>query len=337
MVQSAVPLQGGGRPRPAGFNSATRLKRFQLPALSKTANAAQVTLRQDLPRVGLLSRIYLAISATVSGTLSNQNALGAASIINRVRLRANNAITIFDVSGPGYHYLLRDALEFEGYDPLSHTTARSAVSATTFVLDMVIPVAVNLRDPIGLILLQNEQTLLTLEVVCEADGTVATGASVTATVTPYMEVFTVPPDPQDWPPLDLVHQILEETQSVTGSADVTYQWPRGNTYLQVIHGAGIAQSGTDQWTAAKLRVNQSDYLENLTTGLADLNYTFTHGRARLKGQIYWDFMGSSGLGNYNLTRDLINSALVTDLATVITPSSLSTLYTIRRQLVPLNG
>ena len=52
MVQSAVPLQGGGRPRPAGFNSATRLKRFQLPALSKTANAAQVTLRQDLPRVG---------------------------------------------------------------------------------------------------------------------------------------------------------------------------------------------------------------------------------------------------------------------------------------------
>jgi hypothetical protein len=184
-------------------------------------------------------------------------------------------------------------------------------------------------------MLQNEQTLVTLYVDWLADGSVGTGATVTATVQPYLELFTVPVDPADYPPLNIVHQILEDQQQVVGAGDYTYNWPRGNTYLQILHGLGIGAAGTDNFSKFQVRVNQSDYLQNTDIPYLDLEFRKEKGRARPAGGIYVDLLASSGLGNYGLTRDVFNSALVTDLASVITASSAGTLFTVRRQLVVL--
>jgi|SRR5215471_3434957 len=289
-----------------------------------------------LPKTGLLARLYLALRGTIAGTLTVPNALGNASLISRVRVVANSGLDLYNVSGAGYHYLLRNALESEYIDPVSQSTATSAVTATTFNLDMVIPIAVNMRDPSGLIMLQNEQTIVNLYIDWLADASVATGATVTLTTGDlFMEVFTVPPDPQDWPNINIVHQCLEDQQAVPAAGDFIYNWPRGNTYLQMLHGLGIGAAGADGFSRANIRVNQSDYLQNTPPDYLDIEYRLMRGRARPLGSIFYDLAATSGLGCYALARDLVNSALVTDLATVITATGGGTLYTVRRQLLTL--
>ena len=316
-----------------GFVANTRRKIVQLPTQTRPTGGGTTSI--NLPKTGLLAAIVLAVRGTVAGTLSAPSALGFASIISRVRLTLNSGIDIYNVSGAGYHYLLREALESEYTDISGQSNARSAVTAAATNLDMLIPVAINMRDPLGLILLQNEQTLLTLNIDWTADATVATGATVTCTAIPYIELFTVPVDPQDFPPINIIHQTLEDQQAITGAQDWVYNWPRGNTYLQVMHGIGIGAAGTDLFNKAQIRVNQSDYLQSTDIPYLDLEFRRFRGRPRPAGGIFFDLLASSGLGNYGLTRDVFNSALVTDLASVITTTGSTTAYNVRRQLVVL--
>src|SRR5215510_1386422 len=140
-----------------GFVANTRRKIVQLPTQTRPVGGGTTSI--NLPKTGLLAAIVVAIRGSIAGTLTVPNALGMASIISRVRLTLNSGIDIFNVSGAGYHYLLREALESEYTDIAGQSNARSAVTAAAFNLDMLIPVAINMRDPLGLILLQNEQTL----------------------------------------------------------------------------------------------------------------------------------------------------------------------------------
>jgi hypothetical protein len=105
--------------------------------------------------------------------------------------------------------------------------------------------------------------------------------------------------------------------------------------MQMLHGLGIGAAGSDAFNKVALRVNQSDYLQNTPPDYLDLEHRLYRGRARPAGGIFFDFAASSGLGCYALARDLVNSALVTDLATVITATGAGTLYTVRRQLLTL--
>lgn len=318
-----------------GFVANTRRKIIQLPIQTKPAGGGTTSI--NLPKTGLLASISLAIRGSVTGTVTTASPLGFASVISRIRLTLNSGIDIFNVSGAGYHYLLRNVLESEYIDIASQSNATSTVTAAAFNLDTIIPIAINLRDPLGLILLQNEQTLLTLNIDWNADTNVVLtgGGTVAATAEPYLELFTVPVDPQDFPPINIVHQVLEDQQAVSGAGDWVYNWPRGNTYLQVLHGCGIGAAGTDSFSKAVIRVNQSDYLQNTDVPYLDIEFRRMRGRARPAGGIYYDLLASSGLGNYGLTRDVFNSALVTDLASVITMTGALTSYNVRRQLVVL--
>lgn len=314
------------------FDNATRRKIVPLTSQSKPSGGG--TISWQLPRTGLLARIYLPIRGTVSGSLTNPNALGMASIVRRVRLTANSGIDIYNTSGAGFHYLLREMCELEN-DIVPQSNARDAVTATTYNLDMVLPIQLNQRDPLGLVMLQSEQTVLTLSIDFEADATVATGATVTGTVQPFLELFTVPVNSDDWPPLNLVHQVLEDAQQIPAAGEFTYNWPRGNTYLQTIHGAGIGASGSDNFTRVQVKVNQSEYLMDVTPTYLDMERAYSTLAVREPGTIPIDLIGSAGLGTYDKLRDTINSALVTDLSTVITASGSGTFYTVRRQLVQL--
>lgn len=331
---------------PGNFEANTR-RLIVKTALMSPASFGGATTQIQLPRSGLLSSIRLLISVTVGGTVNAANALGAASAIKRVRVTLNNGTDVFNMSGAGYHYLLRQYIN-DYHDPVPQSTARSAVSATTFNLDMLIPIALSNRDLIGLINLQNEQTQANLSIDWE-NQTVVGGSTATitaATAQPFVELFTVPVDKKDYPPLTLLHQIVEEQIIVSGAGDVTYNLPRGNTYLQMLFGAGIAQAGSDAWSAALLRMQQTYFLYNgATPGYFNSEYAESHAAlgntaspaARIAGVVPFDFMGTSGLGVYGKYRDSIDSSQLTDLAAVITATGATTLFAVRRQLVVMRA
>lgn len=312
--------------------------RRKIVNLGTKAKGTSNPLVWDLPKTGILAGLFLDIRGAVAGTLSAPNAFGFSSIVSRVRLMTNAAIDLINVSGPGYHYLLRD--NFEDFKDISAAGApgaggRTAVTATTFDISMFFPIALNTRDVLGMVMLQNEDTQLQLQVEFLADASVATGATVTANVTPRLELFTVPLDPKAWPPFNYLHTLREETLTVSGAGDVTYTWPRGNAYAALYHGLGFGASGADGWSVARVRVNQSDYLLDADPTYLSQEFARSHGRARPAGVIPVDFLGSSGLGTFGSARDFFDSARVTDVATVITATGAGTLYTLKRELVPL--
>jgi hypothetical protein len=320
------------------FTDKTRRK---VIALGTKSYAAGATMTWDIPKTGLLSAIMLDVQITTgAGVPGAPHAMGASAAINRVRLIANSGIDLINISGPGYHFLMRNFIEdFRDAVPSASAAATAVAAATSYDYSMFLPVAINNRDPLGLFMLQNEATLLQLTLEC-LDPVSLGGAGVsyaTYNVTPYVVIFSVPADPKDWPPLNVIHQVIEETRAVSAAGAFEYKWPRGNTYCQVLHGMGIDAVPTDNFSAVNLTVNQSDRLWDMSPNSLDIEYGVSHGVARPAGVVAIDFLGSSGLGTFGSARDMLYSALVTEIATNFTAAAAGTLYTIRRQLVSLKG
>lgn len=336
MPNGAVAGQQPGGNQAPPFDKSTRLSLVPLASIARPTGGGP-SPEVQLPSNGLLAGVLLEIRGTVGGTVGTVNALGMASIIKRVTFRLNSGTVVWSLTGPNYHYLYRDFIDAGYADVVGQDNARNAVTATGAVLDMVIPFMVNLRDPIGLLLLQNRQTILTMVIEWEADANVtSTGTFTSFTVQPNLMVFSVPPNPASLPPLRYIHQVVDESRVIAGAGDVTYDVPRANTYLRILHGAGVGASAADSWSRTFLRVNQSSYIfDNKGPNTQDVMFRYLHGRARSLGQIAFDFLGTSGLGNYGTTRDLYDSSRVTDIQTVTTVTGALTFYTVREQMVDL--
>ena len=318
---------GGG-----GFAANTRRKVVRQPSLVKPSGGglSEMTIQST----GLLARIWLRISATISGTLTNPNPLGVSSIIRRVSLRANSGLELFSVSGPGYAWLLQHHLESEYFPMTPQNQGRQAVTTGTFNLDMVVPVCVSMNDFTGLILLQSKQIAVTLQVDWATDTSVATGATVAATCIPYVEYYTVPPLPEDRPALNRAQLILQDDLTISGAGEHIYEPIVGPRYIQIIHGLNYGVNGADDIDNARLRVEQSNYLFDVDIDYLNMEWRAFHNAPRPAGVWSYDFAASSGLGVYGGARDLVNTAQITSFESVFNAlGSGSNLTTIRRMLV----
>jgi hypothetical protein len=323
------------------FNSMTRMVTVgHSTTLTKPTGGG--TTSWQIPPAGILKGIRLYITGSVSGTITAPNAFGFSSVVRRIRLVPNIGNIIMDFSGMGYHWLLRDSMD-EYYNAEIPIAAghggRDPVAATTFDISLYIPVMLNQREPVGVWMLQNLQSILTLYVDWEADATVATGATVTATAVPTVELLTVPDDYGDGsfyrPLFQRIHSILEEQESVAATGDYVKTINRLGTFLQIFHGINHGLAGSDPFTHARLRMNQTNWLDDLYPDYLDFKYSRNHGNAtRPPGTIQYDFMEQSGLFSYSNQRDTLDSTQLTDLASVITVASTATvpvtLYTMRR-------
>lgn len=319
------------------FESATRQKRTKLQTLTRPAGGG--LMQMELPKAGLLARIWLSIRVTTTGVVTTVNPAGIASAIRRVKLTTNQGVDLFNVSGIGYYYMLQNALDLRvtGRQPKNQGNT-APVTGTTYNLDMVIPMMVNLKDPVGMVMLQSEQLQVVLSVDWEADANVILtggGTLASGTATPYLEFFTTPPAEEDRPPLTLLHQIVEDQMSVVNGADYIYRFPRGAVYLQALLGYGIKTAAVDNWTRAIIRINQNDILYDLDVPEMDMIVGYQNNVSRGLGFIPIDLLGSDGLGDYGSARDFINSQRLTDFELVLTPSASDTLYIIRRMFIPL--
>lgn len=303
----------------------------------KTKAAGANPLVWEIPKSGILSKIMLTITGAVAGTLSAQNPLGFAAVINRIRVLANNNIALVDIGPASLAYLLPPQIETRNLPmPTTVWNGRTAITATTFDLSTVIPLALNSRDPLGLINLQNPDTSIQVQVEFAADSTVATGATVTATVELFVETFTMPPTPSARPDFSYLHVWQEESQSVSAAGDVQFYWPRGNVYVSLFHGLGLGAAGSDLFSRAKVRINGSDYIFDHSALALTYWYAYYRGGViRAPGLIPYDLSATSGLGDYGSTRDLIDTMMLTDIASVITATGAGTLFSLKRMLVPL--
>ena len=223
-----------------------------------------------LPKVGLLSRLYIdidAVSATGYDLTIGAGAAAAAAdgrgpfqIVDGVTVKVNGGSGWYDVSGFGTYIVnaveAADAYPDTGTPGTAYATAPTAIATTLknypvaadgrprFGLE--VPFCLGPSNPLGMLLLQNDLTTVELEIrwgSLDAYAALTGGAvaTLTLTATVIAEVFDIPPADAFGaffrPMLRWGHWWREERQDVTASgrgANIV-SLDNHDTYLRVFH------------------------------------------------------------------------------------------------------
>lgn len=311
--------------------------------------------RFALPKVGILNRLFIDIdgaSATAydltigTGTAAvAANGQGPYGIIEGISLRVNGSSGWYDVSGFGTY--LANAAENASAFPQDaigtiYTTAPTDVASTLFTypagadgrprFGLEVPVTVSATNPLGMLLLQNDQTTVELEIrwaslsnyVALTTNAVAT-LSLTATV--VMEYFDVPPRDAFvaffLPLLRWGHWWVEERQDVTATgrdANIV-SLDNHDTYLRIIHTILLnGATNTDAIEALRFVLNRQTFLYDHDDATHLRRQRTATGGKDLPAFI-WDFFINGSL------RDAIHADAYTDIRSVVDVTSGTTLGT----------
>lgn len=320
-----------------------------------------------IPRVGYLARIYLLFNGTNTITLGGGtaalDAMGPWNMVARLRVAANAGQDIYSTSG-WMNYLLG----YTTWGPMSDIavnpgTARSyagtiysagvGAGANTWNVPYLIPLAMTEMAEPGLVLLQNELSLVQLSIqntsaMFNTAGTLApvlvTGAAtsaLTGTFTPIVEYFAVPASEGDRPDIMWLHQILEFTQPVAGTGDQQINLLRDNIYLQIIHSVVLNNAlNTANVNRMKLVINQSDVPYDIPLSAYLMLQRHRYGFDLPVGTFIHDFL-YQGIAGYGGERDLLNGRATSELQSILTIDAGATIgsnariITCTRQLVRL--
>jgi hypothetical protein len=356
------------------FNAATRQNIIPAPAITY---AAGQTGYSNLPKVGLYKRIIALLSGTSTGVIGTGSfALGTEgpwNVIQRIALVANGNTRLFDCSG--YGAMIASLFSAHGFSgvgsrPVVPDTATVPGVANTgfsqanflagvadgantwrFALEIPLGLSDDWRDPVGLILAAAPDTQLTLEVTWAAahGGAAARGTPVTlggnatvtftGTLTPFVEFFTIPGSPTDYPDLSRIHIWTEtgpQTISANGDQDVVLQ--RGNTLQRVVHGVWTNTAPDDTNVSfTELRFNQNEVPYRLSRQLQAVLNRKRYVRDMPAG---WHYVHD--LWNTGTPRDAINTLSLNEIVSRLTLAGAtiagtSDIRTLTQQLVKLTG
>jgi hypothetical protein len=301
--------------------------------------------RFQLPKVGILHRLYVDVDGGAAtaydltigagAAAAAANGMGPWGNVDGFSLRVNGSSGWFDVSSFGT-YLLNAAENASAFPetPIGrlYTTAPTDVESTLFNYPtgadgrprfaFEIPASVSETNPLGMLLLQNDQTTVELEIRWAslsnyAALTAGAVATLTLTASVVMEYFDVPPRDAFvgffLPLLRWGHWWVEERQDVvaTGRNANVVSLDNHDTYLRVLH-TMILNSvlNTDATEAVRFILNRQTSLYDHDDATQLRMQRVSWGGKDLP-LFAWDFFKTGTM------RDVIHADAYTDVRSVL--------------------
>lgn len=327
-VQNKETKQLTAQERALLFTQSTRQNYQMLPR--QRVNGERSTIQFTLPKVRLLSNIILEVEATATltstaGTIA-QHRYAPYNILRRVSLDLNNGFSPFIVSGKELylHNMVdehADRLDLSS-NPKANTYMENVASVggtdnkIKFSLNLMN--VLNQRDPVGLILLQNEETnvTLTLDVdvlenaymLNEGNGDTVTFKDMAVSV--LVETFSIPPVPQAFPDISILKLVAGRSEVFQGGGSSTIKLPVGTIYrkliLQFENEDGSPMTDDDFGGNLELIFNQADIPYSIKPSLlSSLNHQ-QFGRTLPDGVYIFDF-SFQGISNLGSSRDYVDT------------------------------
>lgn len=317
--------------RAAYFAQATRQNWQMLPAV---AGADSATIQVSIPKVRLLSKIRLLVTATLTAQHAGNVTYVPApfapyNYLRNVRLEINNGFAPFNLSGRDLYFYNLVRGDAAGLTPavagrgkviqgLTSSPAPGTANVVRFLVDL--PVTLNDRDPVGLMLLQNEETTVTLTVDFNTMNALApaaagyTFATTAVTVIPMIETFSIPAVKEATPDLSILKLVHSKTETVTGAGVHTLTLPTGQTYRKLLIYIADAAGGEADGDIAgnfELVLNQADIPFLIRPSvLAAINHE-QFNTVLPQGLWVFDF-SYQGLSGYGGSRDWIDTERLTE-------------------------
>lgn len=319
--------------RAALFAQATRQNMHMLA--KQTAKSDATTLQFSLPKARLLSGILVNVEAKVkmTGTAGTYKCSIADvhSLIRRWSLDLNNGFSPYTVGGREL-YLLN---LIDGNTALSDVTANNAVLSNEIVsfpistsgittsvkFAVFLRTTLNERDAVGLVLLQNDQTNVTLSAdIANITDALKVTAGTTAelvemTIAPMISTFSIPASSDAFPDLSVLKIVNSRNDAFVGEGQHVIRMATGTIYRRFL------VRFTDDDGNVLTDANFNGNLE-LIFNTADINYSISaealrtlnrmwYGFELPKGVYVFDFT-YQGFPNYGGTRDYIDSERLTE-------------------------
>jgi len=372
-----APPQGGqqAQRRPGNFLADTRQALITLaPMVPATADSPGIVTTQQLPTSGYLSAIWFILSATTTTTSAGSNVVKPYpqtpyGLIRKIRVYTNMGVDLWNTSGYGaYQYMksLRTACDpAKAPNSISYAATDSgnnsvfsryfnpATSLASGASEVVragfyLPIAWGTMGQAGLQLLQDDAVKYFLEITwgdhTDLYATFGTGATLTGeTLTPVVETFATPRDPNNRPDLSYSKLVIEEQQVFDSGAGVnTYKFVTGNMVTRLIqwfeNGATAKPLDPTEFSLMRLDYAQTQVPYNINPDVELFRQRFLYSLDQTQGTYIWELAAALGLPEFPTLRDVINTIKLTNLQTEftltgVTPSA-SAFKTVKEMLSP---
>lgn len=347
------------------FAQSTRQHFLMLPAVAGAENS---TVSINIPKARLGAKVRLLITGIINAQHATEVTYvpGNGSPYNFIRslsLDTNFGFKLFDLSGRGTYFY--NLLRNNGNTVIPFTPALAADAAisrskavqglqsavapgtdNTFRMVVDLPITLNDREPAGIILLQNEETQVTVNInfgtvndLCPASAGYTFAVS-NIVVTPMVETFSIPAFKEGFPDISILKLVHEQNQNVAGAGIETVKLPTGTIYRKLIFyvtdaaGAGVPdgtftgdfemnfnQADTPYRISPRIlsAINQEHYGTELPQGLFALDFTY------------------QGMPNYGGTRDYIDSEKLSEMWLRISMAAAGRITIVSEQLARLRG
>jgi hypothetical protein len=330
-VQQAQQLTA--QQRAALFAQATRQTIQMLPSRSVAQEGETVTF--DIPKTRLLSKILVefdAVATLKSNAASIQkDAFSPYKIIRRIQLDLNNGFSPFVIPGRDLYLYNTIRLNPDVLLPSSNDRAMAYVenTATTSGKDarikftVELPVTLNDRDPVGLILLQNSETNVQLTIdIDKLQNAYTLNASnndqvtfKSLKITPMVVTFTIPSIPQAFPDLSVLKLVSSKSDTFAGNGQSIIHLNTGYIYRKLVlyfeDNNGVPLSDDDFVGNIELIFNEADIPYSMKPSvLAAANHSEL-GYPLPDGVYVFDF-SYQGIPNLGGSRDYVDTENLTE-------------------------
>lgn len=329
--------------RAAQFNQLTRRHWMELGTKTGSENGV---VSFDLPKARLLAGLRVLITATLTATHASATTYtphedAPFKFLKRAELSLNNGFAPFSISGQGLIPYLMSKRGVADVTPATSgrgnvvqgLTASSGGTANTVRFAVDLTNMLNKRDPIGLILLQNEETLATLNISLGAVADLAPASSgytfavSSISVTVLADTFSVPAVETAFPDLSVLKLVQERTETVIAGEN-QFKLPTGYTYRKIwftyYDATPSRQVDSDITSTIDVLFNQAENPIRINpVTLAGINAEAYKG-ALPAGSYMLDFtdQGNPDLGN---ARDYIDTERITEFVLKFTAGAAGTI------------
>lgn len=321
------------------FAQATRQNMQMLPTQSVTNGASTMTF--TFPKARLLSKVLIDFTARVKTThetktdLPNVDIFTPYKLIRKISLDLNNGWSPYVIGGKemcmldmihrGNAQYLYDVVNKEdsnafGYWKNKGASPTGQENEIRFTLEL--PITLNDRDPIGLILLQNESTYVNLvidwanasDMFENADG--YTFELVEGKATVMTETFSIPANATAFPDISVLKLTTSRNDSYVGAGQHIIKLSTGTIYrrliFRILDENGQPLSDEEISSNIDLVFNQADSNYSINPRMLRMLNTTQYGFTLPKGMYVLDF-AYQGMVGLSGTRDYVDTERLTEM------------------------
>lgn len=307
------------------MSNLTAQQRAQLFAMStrqnmhmlakQTATIIPNTLQFSLPKARLLAGLYVKTKVTFPSKPEGIELEKLPYLIRRISLDLNNGFAPFTISGA-------EARMYNLVDLNSKTIKEEwytkEVSETVYDINLFLPCTTNPRDPIGLILLQNDQTNVSLNIDLGMASECGIRTEPTKVEIKVMtETFSVPAHANAYPDLSVLKLVNGRKDSLPTNGQQIIKLATGTIYrkliFRLVDADGNPMEVEDITSNIDIVFNQADTNYSVDPEMLRMLNEKQLGVELPKGMFVFDFSNSGGLPNLGGTRDFIDSANLNEL------------------------